>query len=341
MPEDESLTPLPLPEPVFYPPFNITRMSHYSLTVHDLEESLRFYTGVLGLIVTLREGPTAYLRGAEEAAHHSLILRQIPASEAVTCDCIGFRVLTEAELDKAHDWALAQGHEPHWHEAPHQGRTLRLYDPVGTRLELCAHMPVLDRVMGQGAGGQAYAKRIDHVQVLNPRVRQSMEFYAALGFRLSDVLVIDSDLEAVFLWRKGSVSDLVLMAGAGPRLHHAAYLVRTPEDILRACDRVGELGFPGMTTEEGPGRHGMDGAYFIYMRDPDGHRVELFDGHYQTIDAELPPLQYSPQDAAPPWGRPTMASWFQEGTPFAGVSQTPPEIVRFAPTMEQYVKDQM
>lgn len=191
--------------------------------------------------------------------------------------------------------------------------------------------------MSAGQASLAYAKRLDHFQVLNPKVGVCAQFYASLGFRLSDVIVIDGDLEAVFLWRKGSVSDLVLMHGTGPRLHHAAYLVRTPEDILRACDRLGELGYPPISAEEGPGRHGMDGAYFIYIRDPDGHRVELFDGHYQTIDAELEPKQYPPQIAAPPWGKPTLASWFHVGSEFQGIEAVAPAKPRQPPTMEDYV----
>ena len=339
MADRPEITPVKLPETDLYPPFNITRASHYALAVRDLDESLRFYTGVVGMILSLRNGDTAYLRGAEEAAHHSLILRQARTDEPLTCDHLGFRVLTESELEMAHSWLASREVEHEWVERPYQSRTLRFLDPVGTPIELCAHMPVLDRVMSQGAGGQAYAKRLDHYQVLNPRVRLTTEFYAALGFRLSDVLVIDGDLEAVFLWRKGSVSDLVLMAGKGPRLHHAAFLVRTPEDILRACDRVGELGFPAISTEEGPGRHGMDGAYYIYFRDPDGHRIELYDGHYQTIDTELEPKRYTPQDGAPPWGLPTLASWFEEGSAFTDRAMMEPEIIRYAPTMEQFIRD--
>lgn len=325
-----------LPDPVFYPPFNITRTSHVVLGVRDLDASLRFWCGVVGLFLTDRDGDTAWLRGAEEACHHSLVLRRTDTTP--TCEVVGFRVLTDAELDRAYDWAVDQGLTPEWADVPYQSRTLRLRDPAGTPVELCAHMPVVDRHMDHGTAANAFAKRLDHVQVLTPEVAASTAFYAALGFRISDAIVDDGALAACFLWRKGSVSDLVLMEGDGPRLHHVAYLVRKPDDILRACDRVGELAFPPITTEEGPGRHGMDGAYFIYFRDPDGHRVELFDGHYQTIDAEFPPKQFPPDVAAPPWGRPTLASWFDEGTPFDDTLIAPAPRPRGAPTMEDYIR---
>jgi catechol 2,3-dioxygenase len=324
--------PIALPDPVFYPPFNITRTSHYTLHVRDLETSLEFYQGVIGLVLTHRDGATAWLRGAEEACHHSLVLHQ---SDTPACGFLGFRVLTDLELDRAHDWAVQEGVNAAWVNVPFQGRTLRLTDPAGTPIELCATMPLVDRDLSQGASN-SFAKRLDHFQVLNPNIDATMQFYTALGFRMSDVIIVDGMLEACFLWRKGSVSDLVLMEGDGPRLHHAAWLVRKPEDILRACDRLGELGFPAISTEEGPGRHGMDGAYYIYFRDPDGHRVELFDGHYQTIDAEQMPKQYPPEVAAPPWGLPTLSSWFNEGSSFIDTPQHPAPRPRGAPTLEDY-----
>ena len=85
---DQDFHPIPLPEPVFYPPFNITRISHLVLTVRDLEVSLRFWCGVIGLIVSDREGDTAWLRGAEEACHHSLVLREV-RHDAPVCEVLG------------------------------------------------------------------------------------------------------------------------------------------------------------------------------------------------------------------------------------------------------------
>ena len=63
-----------LPRTNYEPLFNITRASHVVLTVKDLAASRRFYEEVIGLIVTLEEGDTLYLRGIEEACHHSLVL---------------------------------------------------------------------------------------------------------------------------------------------------------------------------------------------------------------------------------------------------------------------------
>lgn len=70
-------------------------------------------------MVTAETADTLYLRGIEEACHHSLVLRKGAAAE---CSRIGLRVLTEADLDRAFDWLSAGGRAPRWVEVAHQGR---------------------------------------------------------------------------------------------------------------------------------------------------------------------------------------------------------------------------
>jgi hypothetical protein len=35
---------------------------------------------------------------------------------------------------------------------------------------------------------------------------------------------------------------------------------------------------------------------YVYFRDPDGHRVELFNTHYQIMDIENEPVGWDPSD---------------------------------------------
>ena len=46
----------------------------------------------------------------------------------------------------------------------------------------------------------------------------------------------------------------------------------------------------GGLIERGPGRHGVSNAFFVYLRDPDGHRIELYACDYYTGDPDLKPL---------------------------------------------------
>jgi catechol 2,3-dioxygenase len=311
-----------IPAAVYDPPFRITRASHAVLTVRDLKASRAFYEGVAGLVVTAETADVLYLRGVEEACHHSLVLRKGSLAE---CNRIGLRVLTEADLDRAFDWLSAQGRAPKWTEVAHQGRTLHFADPVGTPIELCAQMPVEPRMLTQFSkwrGGAA--QRIDHYQILTPRVAEACSFYVSLGFKLTEYIAPDGPFApaGVFLARKGNPHDIVFFNGAGPRMHHVAFVVPEMHNILTACDIAGELGF-GDTIERGPQRHGPGHAMFVYLRDPDGHRIELFNTHYQIIDMECEPVRWDPKGLLP-WGMPAQRSWVEEATPFAGVEVVAP-----------------
>ena len=155
-----------IPPPVHNPPFNITRASHVVLTVRDLDASRRFYTQVIGLAVSGEEGDTLYLRGLEEACHHSLVLRRT-AGQAL-CERVGFRVFTEQDLDAVHAYYTSAGLPVAWAKVPHQGRTLHVSDPFGTPLEFCATMDVMPRLLTDfhvQKGGRAH--RLDHFQILH------------------------------------------------------------------------------------------------------------------------------------------------------------------------------
>jgi catechol 2,3-dioxygenase len=322
-------------------PFDITRASHVVLTVKDLAASRLFYSEVIGLIVTAQDGDTLYLRGIEEASHHSLVLRR---TDTPACLRIGLRVFRDADLDRLKDHIESHGGAAQWANVAHQGRTLQATDVAGVPLEFCATMPVVPRTITQfhlHRGGMAH--RLDHFQVLVPDVRKATEFHMAAGFRLSEYIApANGELLGVFLQRKGNPHDLVFFKGPGPRFHHVAFTAPESFNILRACDVAGTLGF-GAGVERGPGRHGPGHALFVYFRDPDGHRVELFNTHYQMLDIEVEPVRWDPAADAhkmTPWGLPAQEAWFKQATPFAGVAQTAPAAMGEPLTLERYLAEQ-
>ena len=314
-----------LPPSVYPAPIAITRASHVVLTARDLTASEAFYTEVIGLVVSAREADALYLRGVEEACHHSLVLRRHDRSPC--CLRIGMRVFAEADLTVAASWFEAQGCPLAWVDSAHQGRTLHVTDPVGVPLEVCARMDVMPRAItrfSRHRGG--VAQRLDHYQILVPDVAAACRFYMAAGFRLSEYIApAQGDaLLGVFLQRKGNPHDLVFFQGPGPRLHHVAFTSPDTATMLHACDVAGELGF-GARVERGPGRHGPGHAMYTYFRDPDGHRVEIFNTHYQAMDGELEPVRWDPNDTgiATPWGLPAREAWFVEATSFADTPVQP------------------
>ena len=331
-----------IPKPNHTPPFNVTRASHVVLTVRDLEASIAFYCELIGLVLTERAGNTAYLRGLEEACHHSMVLQQ--SADTPVCRRIGLRVFTEADLEQAEAHFRQADLPTKWVEVPHQGRTLHVNDPLDTPFEFCATMTVVPRMVIEFAafkGGSAH--RLDHFQVLAPDVDQATAFHMGLGFRCSEYIVNDAieQITGVFLQRKGNPHDLVFVNGAGPRLHHVAYTSIDAFTLMRACDVAGNLGY-GKSVERGPGRHGPGHAQFVYFRDPDGHRIELFTTHYQTMDIEHEPVRWDSKSKARReiWGLPAQRVWFEEAVRFDGLPPREPKLKLESPTLEKFLAAQ-
>lgn len=328
-----------LPPVDLRPPVNITRASHVRLAVADLAKSRDFYENVMGLLVTEQDSTTCYMRGLSEACHHSLVLEQ--ADDAGTARRLGFRVFFDEDLDAAYRYFSDRGLPAEWVEKPHQGRTLHVSDPIGTPLELCATMETRPRMHNEVRLFRgAMAQQFDHFQILTPEPLVLVEFYSALGFRVSEYIAHGDDLTAVFMYRKGTTLDLAIVKGAGPRMHHFAYVVPEAKDIFTACDWAGQLGYKA-SVERGPGRHGPGGILFVYLRDPDGHRVEGFITHAQSIDIEIEPVHWDATSlsTADRWGLPALEKWYFEASTFSGVDLITPEIPPRPMTLERFVSE--
>ena len=313
---------MPLRDPVFNPPFNIVRASHVELGVSDLARSRAFYVDCLGYIVSDEDKDALYLRGVEERNHHSVVLRK---SSDIAAIAIGFKVGGEEDLDKAAEWLAARKLPVSWPNVPFQGRTLRTVDPVGMPIDLYFKMDRVKSMLQKYAVYQgARIQRIDHINCFTPDVQASYDFYNQLGFRLTETTETedaDPKLWAVWMQRRGSTHDLAFTNGRGPRLHHIGVWNAHALDILHTCDVMATSGYLA-NMERGPGRHGIANAFFLYVRDPDGHRTEFYTCDYQTMDPDHEPLRWSLRDPRRQtlWGQPAPRSWFEEGSLFDGVA---------------------
>jgi catechol 2,3-dioxygenase len=310
------------------PPFHVVRLSHVELGVRDLERSRAFYVDVLGLVETERTSNALYLRGLEERAHHSFVLSK---ADAPVAKRLAYKVASEEDLDKAAAYFKARGLPVSWSQRHAQGRTLELRDPFGMPLELFYAMERVPRKLqryGEYRGAQVM--RIDHFNLFCDDVQGVHEFYAELGFRSSEYTETESDppeLWAVWMHRKGNVHDVALTSGRGPRLHHVGVWVPSAMNILHCCDVMATTGYLA-NMERGPGRHGISNAFFLYVRDPDGHRIELFSSDYSTVDPDFEPIRWTLDDPQRQtlWGHPAPKSWFEEGTPFEGTEVRAPRL---------------
>ena len=319
---------MPLTPPNLYPDFNTIRLSHACLNVADLDASVAFYADTLGLQVSERTATHVYLRGLEERGHHCLILQR--SDQPGTVEVLGFKTFDEADLDRAHRWFSQRGLPVEWVTRPHQGRTLLTRDAQGVPLEFYHRMDRLAPIH------QDYARykgvrplRIDHFNCFSADVDAAVAFYGEIGFRVTEYTEDEATgrLWAAWLHRKGGVHDMAFTNGRGPRLHHIAFWVPTPLAIIDLLDLMATTGQVARI-ERGPGRHGISNAFFLYVRDPDGHRVELYCSDYQTVDPDHEPIRWDLKDPRRQtlWGAPAPKSWFEEGSPFAGVAVGAPTL---------------
>ncbi len=318
---------MPVPTPNLYPPFNIVRLSHAELVVTDLDAARAFYADTLGLRVTYEDGERIYLRAMEERGHHCLVLVKGPAP---VCNVLGYKVYSETDLDKAASHFAAKGIGADWIERPHMGRTLRTRDAQGIPVEFYHRMDRLSPIH------QRYALyhgtkplRIDHFNCFSTNVDEAVAFYNEIGFRVTEYTEDEQTgkLWAAWIHRKGGVHDMAFTNGLGPRLHHVAFWVPTPLNIIDLLDLMSTTGYVS-NIERGPGRHGISNAFFLYVRDPDGHRIEIYCSDYQTVDPDLEPIKWDLKDPQRQtlWGAPAPKSWFEEGTLFPGIEPNEPTL---------------
>ena len=312
---------MPIPSPNLYPAFNILRLSHVEYKVTDLAASRAFYVDTLGLQVSAETQDAIYLRAMEERGHHSIHLIK---SDTASVGVLGFKVWDDQDLDRLETFFQSKGRPTEWIEKPHFGRILKSRDPWGIPLEFYSKMDRLEPIHQKyKLYNGVKPLRIDHFNMFSSDVDASVVFYNEMGFRVTEYT---EDAETGRLWaawmqRKGGVHDVAFTNGFGPRLHHTAFWVPTPLNIIDLLDLMSTTGYVS-NIERGPGRHGISNAFFLYVLDPDGHRIEIYCSDYQTCDPDLEPIKWDLKDPQRQtlWGAAAPKSWFENGSLFDGAT---------------------
>jgi catechol 2,3-dioxygenase len=304
--------------------FNILRAARAVVRVTDFKAARDFYVNALGFIETEADDEHIYLRGLEEHVHHSYVLKK---SEAPGFEVISYKVREDSDLDKLAFFFEQKGMTTKWLEKGSQralGRALRVQDVSGIPLEFFCEMETVDRLLQRyDLYKGARMQRIDHFNCMVPDVQKAYDFYInELGFACSEYTTAeDEQIWAAWLHRKPTVHDIAFMNGEGPRLHHVGFWLSDPMAVINSCDVLASMGYAA-NIERGPGRHGLSNAFFLYLRDPDGNRVELYTGDYLTSDPDFKPVKWDIDDPRRQtfWGHAAPDSWFNEATPFVDIN---------------------
>ncbi|QID16226.1 catechol 2,3-dioxygenase [Nitrogeniibacter mangrovi] len=269
----------------------VLRPGHAQLRVLNLEEGVRHYRDVLGMVETGRDAQgRVYLKCWDERDHNSLILRE---SDRAGIDFFAFKVLDEATLDKLErdlqEYGLTTERIPAG-ELMETGERVRFEIPSGHKIELYATktqvgngLQVTNPAPWTPAAEKGIAPvRLDHCLLYGPNIAEVKKLFCeVLGFYLVErVLGPDGEGEAaIWLSCSHKVHDIAFVEHPEPgKLHHLSFLLESWEEVLRAGDILAMNKVP---IDIGPTRHGITRGCTIYAWDPSGNRFETFMGGYQ------------------------------------------------------------
>jgi len=298
--------------------FEIVKASHTEFLVTDLNKAYEFYVETLGFYPTYADEKHLYLRGMEDRFHHCLVLTK---SDKPGVKHIAYKVSKPEDLEKLEKFFIKKEIEVAWIEKDYelgQGKALRIQDPLGFPVEFFYEMQRVDWFLQKyHLYKGAKILRLDHFNVQVPDVEFAYNWYVnELNFKCIEITEtedIPPKIWAAWLRRKHTTHDIALMTGIGPRVHHVAFSVPDRvaimdcSDILASKDLISSM-------ERGPGRHGITNAFFLYLRDNDGNRIELYTGDYLTADPDWEPIKWKLNDPKRQtfWGAPAPKSWFDE-----------------------------
>ena len=327
---DSPITPADrIPTPSSPPP-DILRCAYMELVVTDLAASRSFYVDVLGLVVTEEDETTIHLRSYEEFIHHNLVLRQ---GEQAAVAAFSYRVRSPEELDAAVAFYEELGCRVERRAEGFTkgiGDSVRVEDPLGFPYEFFYDVRHVERLAWRyDLHVPGALVRLDHFNQVTPDVPRAVAHMEDLGFRVTeDIQDRDGTTYAAWMRRKPTVHDTAMTGGDGPRMHHVAFATHEKHNILAICDRLGALRRSDHI-ERGPGRHGVSNAFYLYLRDPDGHRVEIYTQDYWTGDPDNPVVTWDVHDNQRRdwWGTPVVPSWYTDASPVLDLDGNPQPVI--------------
>ncbi len=317
------------------PMFEVAQLAHVEIFTPKPDETLHFFTQLLGLEETERAGQSVYLRAYEDFYHHTL---KVTEARKPGLGHVAWRTTSPQALQRRAAAIERTGLGGGWHEGDcGHGTAYRFTTPAGHPMELLwdveyyeapaeKQSPLLNRPQKRPIRGVP-ARRLDHINLMADEVTPTREFMQEqLGFRMRENILFEGGKVELGSWLSVSalVHELGLLrdpTGSRGRLHHVCYWYGIPQHLSDAAEMFGEY---GITIEAGPGKHGIAQALFMYVFEPGGNRIELFgDSGYLIFDPTWKPVTWreeNMQQGAVFYGGGLPAEFFTYGTPQVGGS---------------------
>lgn len=268
----------------------VLRPGHAQIRVLDLEESVKFYTHVMGLKEVCRDkSGRVFFKARKEYDHHSVILRE---ADRAGIDFFGFKVESKEAMEDFDKKLQAYGVKTERMPAgdlPETGERVRFTVPTGHVFEIYAEKkgvgneggyrnPEVDIIQTPGI----QPNRMDHCLLYGKDIDGTRELMEKVfGFKVVERVKLEDGTTDLATWLTCSTKahDLALVRHSeDAKLHHVAFELSSWEEVLRAADI---MSINRVSIDIGPTRHGITQGTTIYFFDPSGNRLETFAGGYQ------------------------------------------------------------
>ena len=310
------------------PIMDVAHLGHLELLTPKPTESLAFFVDTLGMTESGRRGESVFLRGWDDYETYSL---KLTGSKTSGLGHAAFRARSPQALERRVAALEESGLGVGWRDGEFgHGPAYQFHDPDGHLLEIYyetqwyeapeALKPALKNQAQRFPARGINVRRLDHFNCLAQDIRANREFFErALGFRLTEQIVLDNGVEAG-MWmtctNKSYDFAYTLEAhGVSGRFHHLTYALDSREEILRAADIFLEA---GIFIETGPHKHAVQQTFFLYVYEPGGNRVEVANAGARLILApDWRPIRWSEAERkkGQAWGLKTIESFHTHGTP--------------------------
>ncbi|HEY1941176.1 MAG TPA: catechol 2,3-dioxygenase [Roseiarcus sp.] len=310
------------------PVMDVAHLGHLELMTPKPDESLAFFRDVLGMTVSGQAGNSVYLRGWDDYERYSLKLTaaDIPflghaAFRARSLQALARRVEALKQSGAGIGWVENElGHGPAYQFHDPDGHVLEIYYETEWYQAPPELKPSLKNQAQRFPARGVNVRRLDHFNCLAADVKANRTFFEnALGFRLTEQIVLDSGIEAgMWLTCTNKSYDFAYTLeahGVKGRFHHVTYALDSREEVLRAADIFLEN---GVYIETGPHKHAVQQTFFLYVWEPGGHRVEVANAGARLVLApDWKPIVWNEAERrkGQAWGLKTIESFHTHGTP--------------------------
>lgn len=249
---------------------DLLRVDHAAIRVPDLDQAIRWYQLVLGVVEVERVKRRVYFASPVSGRIVLALTEGGTGLDYVSFVADGASALKR--LGALADRNKIRADLGHADSRPGARGALRMTLPTEHVVELLDAEDVASSTskLAPSSPG-AFDIRSSHIQLRTPDVVGTARYLDAIGFKVTDFAKLpDTSFLAQFVRINEFHHQVALFAGRAG-LHHVALEIDSI-DFLKIGDHLARH---RIAAEYGPGRHEPGNSIFFYIRDPFGNRIEL------------------------------------------------------------------